>query len=156
MAFFLNFLFFWWLFTWSIKCLSCTSSSLKSLLWRWAFNLVKNSFCRLMSVAKIKEPSCCSISCLHPQEWERKHTHKTNPSELGDRFCHRQVACNVIAAFDTIYNPEHRSDSLTSHHFCPWQRYATNCTEWLKSQVNKVVVVYTFPGFLWMEKLKAN
>ena len=62
------------LFTWSIKCLSCTSSSLRSLLWRWAFNLVKNSFCLLMSVAKIKEPSCCSISCLHPQEWKRKHT----------------------------------------------------------------------------------
>ena len=67
-------------FTWSIKCLSCTSSSLRSLLWRWAFNLVKNSFCLLMSVAKIKEPSCCSISCLHPQEWKRKHTHKANPA----------------------------------------------------------------------------
>lgn len=79
------FFFFWLLFTWSIKCLSCTSSSLKSLLWRWAFNLVKNSFCLLMSVAKIKEPSCCSISCLHPPEWKRKHTHTQSKSFCGGR-----------------------------------------------------------------------
>lgn len=93
-------------FTWSIKCLSCTSSSLRSLLWRWAFNLVKNSFCLLMSVAKIKEPSCCSISCLHPQEWKRKHTHKANPFEQSGWFFHHQVACFLISASDTVYYTE--------------------------------------------------
>ena len=155
--------FFLLLFTWSIKCLSCTSSSLKSLLWRWAFNLVKNSFCLLMSVAKIKEPSCCSISCLHPQEWKRKHTHKSNPFEEGDwlilsssgglysHFClwfcllHR---IPVLAAREWFFHPPSflSLDGM----------YAKDWTERLKPWVKRVVAVYTFPWFLWVGRSKAN
>lgn len=96
-----NGLFWLLLFTWSIKCLSWISSSLKSLLWRWAFNLVKNSFCLLMSVAKIKEPSCCSISCLHPQEGKRKHTHTHSKSLWGGWL--------ILSSSDGFYS-----------HFCLW------------------------------------
>lgn len=130
------------LFTWSIKCLSCTSSSLRSLLWRWAFNLVKNSFCLLMSVAKIKEPSCCSISCLHPQEWKRKHTHKANPFEQSDWFCDHQVACFLISASDTVDSrvlvPCSPSVILSPTITLSLDgRYAKDWTEWLKPWVNK-------------------
>lgn len=148
-------------FTWSIKCLSCTSSSLRSLLWRWAFNLVKNSFCLLMSVAKIKEPSCCSISCLHPQEWKRKHTQKANPFEQSGWFFHHQVACFLISASDTVYYTE--SWSLAACVILSptiilslGGRYAKDWTEWLKPWVNKVGAVYPFPQLLWVARLEAN
>lgn len=120
------------LFTWSRKCLSCTSSSLKSLFWRWAFNLVKNSFCLLMSVAKIKEPSCCSISCLHPQEWKRKHTQRENPFEEGiDSVINRWLAISFLPL--TLFIPQSssasqsKSEFLTRHRFCPQTK---NCREW--------------------------
>lgn len=147
------------LFTWSIKCLSCTSSRLKSLLWRWAFNLVKNSFCLLMSVAKIKEPSCCSIFCLHPQEWKRKHTHKANSFEEGDGFCHHQVACTLISASDSVYYTESQSlqpesDSFTHHRFCPWMGYMsrTGQRDWNHGWTELWQFIHSHGSYGWEDR----
>lgn len=67
--------------TWSIKCLSCTSSSLRSVrggeLSIWS-KIHSVCWCLL---PRIKEPLLSSISCLHPQDRKEKHTHKANPFE---------------------------------------------------------------------------
>lgn len=50
--------------TWSMKCLCVASWRSISWLSRCSRRVIRNSFCLLMSVAKMREPSCCSMSCL--------------------------------------------------------------------------------------------
>lgn len=59
----------WWVksvceYTCRIKCLCEASWRSRSWLSRCSLKVNRNSFCRLMSVARMREPSCCSMSCL--------------------------------------------------------------------------------------------
>lgn len=47
-----------------IKCLCEGSCRSRSWWSRCSLKVNKNSFCLLMSVARMREPSCCSMSCL--------------------------------------------------------------------------------------------
>lgn len=54
--------------TWSMKCLCEGRCRSRSCLSRWSLKVNRNSVCRLMSVARMREPSCCSMSCLRRQK----------------------------------------------------------------------------------------
>lgn len=47
-----------------MKCLCEESCRSRSRWSRCSLSVSKNSFCLLMSVARMREPSCCSMSCL--------------------------------------------------------------------------------------------
>lgn len=47
-----------------MKCLCEGSCRSRSWWSRCSLKVNKNSFCLLMSVARMREPSCCSMSCL--------------------------------------------------------------------------------------------
>lgn len=51
-------------YTCSIKCLCEASWRSRSWLSRCSLKVSRNSFCLLISVARMREPSCCSMSCL--------------------------------------------------------------------------------------------